>query len=212
MVRSKKKSKFKKIILWSIGILLVLGISGLFVVNYAINKVIDSMADSLVSELAIEAPTPNASDEVNSNDDKTLENPADEPQETKEPTKESSGAEKQSNQDKADPTNKKDEAGVYAPNISTKKAVAIKETISLSEKADVTSILMENLSLSDLEVFQKMASGGMTVDEKREARKVLLDKLTPEEYNTLSQIAKKYGVSQGKTYDQAEEEEANSSK
>lgn len=223
MVRRKKKNKFKKILLWSIGILLVLGISGLFVMNYAINKVIESMADSLVSEIALESSTPNNSDEVSANnevsdsnvseDNNSQENNlTEDSQETIVPSKEIAGTGKKSDGIKADNTPNKDEVGVYSSNVSTDKAIAIKENVTLSEKKDVTSILMGNLSLSDIKLFQELAGGGMTVDEKREARKVLLDKLTPEEYNTLSQIAKKYGVSRGITYDQAEEEEANSSK
>lgn len=54
-----------------------------------------------------------------------------------------------------------------------------------------------------------MAKGGLTTEEKREARSIILGKVSTEQYNELSQIAKKYGVSQGKTHDQiiAEEEQ-----
>jgi hypothetical protein len=45
-----------------------------------------------------------------------------------------------------------------------------------------------------------MASGGLNINEKRQARKLLLDKLSPNEYDQLVSIAKKYGLSQGRTY------------
>ncbi|MNY81848.1 hypothetical protein D3C86_2236360 [compost metagenome] len=52
-----------------------------------------------------------------------------------------------------------------------------------------------------------MAKGGLTIDEKREARSIILGKVSEEQYNELSQVAKKYGVSQGKTRDQTLKEE-----
>lgn len=217
-MRTKKKFKWKRFILWSLAIVLVLGVSGLFAANYAVNKVIESMASSLEAEMEAELESELKSGKV----DTTTENKEtlSEPSQEKEtetivdnPVTETASTEEETNIEQPSKVEIKeketDKVGVYAPEVSTGKALAIKENVTISEKADVTSILMGNLSLSDLKLFQQMASGGMTIPEKREARKLLLDKLTPEEYNTLSQIAKKYGVSQGKTYDQIKEREAN---
>lgn len=79
----------------------------------------------------------------------------------------------------------------------------------MKEKADVASIVLGQLSVADIKRLKELASGGLTLDEKREARSIILDKVSEEQYNELSQIAKKYGVSQGKTRDQiiAEEEQ-----
>ncbi|WP_372663135.1 hypothetical protein [Cohnella sp.] len=216
-MQNKKKFKFKRFILWSLAVVLVVGVSGLFAANYAVNKVIDSMANSLEAELESELEfSSNAT--VNTNKETVSESSQGDDTETTvdKPIPETTNAEDNTNTKQPSmvevKVNEKDKVGVYAPEVSTDKALAIKENVTISEKADVTSILMGNLSLLDLKLFQQMASGGMTVDEKREARKLLLDKLTPEEYNILSQIAKKYGVSQGKTYDQVEKEEANAAK
>lgn len=73
----------------------------------------------------------------------------------------------------------------------------------------MASIVLGQLSVADIKRLKELASGGLTLDEKREARSIILDKVSEEQYNELSQIAKKYGVSQGKTRDQiiAEEEQ-----
>jgi hypothetical protein len=225
-MRTKKKIKWKRIMLWSLAVVLGLGISGLFAMNYVVNKVIESMAVSLetekVQETKIDPKTVSPNDTLPAAPSQTMDNAAqDTTSETKQDKLTTKTAKhstektipKQTTTPK--PTSevkyddpKKEKVGVYAPEISTDKANAIKENVTLSEKASVTSILLGNVSLSDIKLFQELASGGMTTDEKRAARKVLLDKLTPEEYNTLSQIAKKYGVSEGKTYDQAKKEEA----
>jgi hypothetical protein len=49
-------------------------------------------------------------------------------------------------------------------------------------------------------LFMSMAGNGMSVDEKKAAKKIILGKLTEDEYNQLIQIAAKYGLSEGKSY------------
>ncbi|MNI53589.1 hypothetical protein D3C73_1084340 [compost metagenome] len=73
----------------------------------------------------------------------------------------------------------------------------------------MAAIVMGQLSLSDIKRLQELAKGGLTIEEKREARSIILGKVSEEQYNELSQVAKKYGVSQGKSRDQilAEEEQ-----
>lgn len=70
----------------------------------------------------------------------------------------------------------------------------------MAEKAQITSVLLKKLSASELQLFLKMASNGLSVDEKKEAKKVFLQKLSEDEYNQLISIAAKYGLSQGKSY------------
>jgi hypothetical protein len=183
-MRSRKKQrKIGKRILFSfLAVLVVLVISGLIAVNYAVDKVIESMAASLQSNETGESsrPIPAVPTELPS-------------------------------QPAANEAHKEeDKPGQYAPQVSTKKAEAIKEKITIAEKADVSSILVGHLSVSDLQLLQELARGGMTVEEKRAARNLLLEKLTPEEYDRLVEIAQKYGVSQGKTYTEAEQEETKS--
>jgi len=44
---------------------------------------------------------------------------------------------------------------------------------------------------------------GMSLDEKRKAKEVILKKLTEEEYDELISIASKYGLSKGKSYEES---------
>ncbi|MFP4979271.1 hypothetical protein ACE6ED_27990 [Paenibacillus sp. CN-4] len=120
-------------------------------------------------------------------------------------------SDKQSNQStQATTPPKKEDAKAYSAQVSTDKAKHIKENVTVGDKANVASIVLGQLSMSDIKRLQELASGGLTVEEKREARKIILDKVSPEQYNELSEIAKKYGVSQGKTYDQVQKEEQGS--
>ena len=93
--------------------------------------------------------------------------------------------------------------------ISTDKAKEVQESVTISDKANVAAIVAKQLSVSDIKRLQELAQGGLTNEEKREARSIILGKVSEEQYNELAQIAKKYGVSQGKTRDQilAEEEQ-----
>jgi len=83
----------------------------------------------------------------------------------------------------------------------------VQDEISAKDKALVTSVLLKKLSPSDISLFMKLAGGGMTVEEKREAKKILLNKLTEEEYNELVAIAAKYGLSQGKSYAESKKQD-----
>lgn len=120
-------------------------------------------------------------------------------------------SDKQSNQStQATTPPKKEDVKGYSAQVSTDKAKHIKENVTVGDKANVASIVLGQLSMSDIKRLQELASGGLTIEEKKEARRIILDKVSPEQYNELSEIAKKYGVSQGKTYDQVKQSEAGS--
>ncbi|KRE57648.1 hypothetical protein [Paenibacillus sp. Soil750] len=88
----------------------------------------------------------------------------------------------------------------YEAQITTEKAKEVQDSITLKEKASVTSVLLKKLSASDLQLFAKMAGNGLSVDEKKKAKDIILQKLSEDEYNQLIGIAAKYGLSQGKKY------------
>lgn len=90
----------------------------------------------------------------------------------------------------------------YDPNISTKKATEVQESITLAEKARVTGTMVRNLDTQELKQLAGLASGGLSLEEKKEAKKIILEKLSEEEYNELIAIAAKYGLSEGKKYDE----------
>jgi hypothetical protein len=91
----------------------------------------------------------------------------------------------------------------YSAEISTEKAEKVQESITLSEKAKLTRVILANFGAEELNLFMQLAQGGLTVEEKREAKKLFLEKLTPEEYDELISIAAKYGLSRGKTYEES---------
>lgn len=126
-------------------------------------------------------------------------------------TEQQGSSDKQNNQStQATTPPKKEDVKGYSAQVSTDKAKHIKENVTVGDKANVASIVLGQLSMSDIKRLQELASGGLTIEEKKEARRIILDKVSPEQYNELSEIAKKYGVSQGKTYDQVQKEEQGS--
>lgn len=90
----------------------------------------------------------------------------------------------------------------YSVEVTKEKVEAVQKSVTLGEKLKLANVLMKRLSASDIDLFLSMLSGGMTVQEKRAARDIMLERLTPEEYNDLIQIAAKYGLSQGKSYEE----------
>lgn len=88
----------------------------------------------------------------------------------------------------------------YTPNITPEKAEAVKEQVTMQEKMFVMTTLMKKFTKDEVSLFMKMASGGLSVAEKKEAKKIFLEKLTEDEYNQMISIAAKYGLSQGKSY------------
>lgn len=234
---------WKKILLWSLSVLVVLGVAGLFAANYAVDKLMSSMAGGLELELeeslivgeqveeVVPEPTPvneNVEPTKTNKPNKTVVDPAIEatPQfevnnQPNASHNEAVNSEAQATPVAIPPTNQKSSTSTedkprtsmdgYTAQVSADKAKNIQENVTVKEKADVASIVMGQLSISDIKRLQDLASGGLTIDEKREARSIILGKVSEEQYNELSQIAKKYGVSQGKTRDQVliEEEQAN---
>lgn len=95
----------------------------------------------------------------------------------------------------------------YNPEISVDKAEEVQENISFSEKTKVMTIMLSKLSTSDIKTLQQLASGGLTVEKKKEAKELILEKLSEDEYNELIAIAKKYGLSQGKSYEDSLKED-----
>ncbi|AIQ25719.1 hypothetical protein NSQ90_24160 [Paenibacillus sp. FSL H7-0737] len=215
--------RWKKILLWTLSVIVVLGVGGLFAANYAVDKLMNSMVDGFdlesedqvsggqdqgtapedkvvdgdVEPVASVAPTTPSTDDEGSNDAGETEKNAT-PSTTSEPTK-------------APSTDSKDTSSHgYTAQVSTDKAKEIQENVTMKDKADVASIVLGQLSVSDINRLKDLARGGLNLDEKREARSIILGKVSEEQYNELSQIAKKYGISQGKTRDQILKEEEQS--
>lgn len=226
--------RWKRILVWTLSVVIVLAVGGLFAANYAVDKLMSSMAGGLdlesednapiTDQVAIADPT-SAPESTESAPIETataeptpgVVSESAKPAATEEPsTNPSQQVVPKSTQTIAAPTTKpsstvppakdKNQDG-YSAQVSTDKAKQIQENVTVKEKADVASIVLGQLSVSDIKRLQELASGGLTIEEKREARSIILGKVSDEQYNELTQIAKKYGVSEGKTKDQVIEEE-----
>jgi len=201
----------KKVLIWTASILLVLAIGGAFAANYAVNKVIKSMSGMDLSGL-VETTQDDSNNEGSSGSDNGSQSPTD--ASTKEgqagnnsgeTTSEGNEASGDSDSATNNDTKETEKPG-YTAEVSVDKAKEIEENISLKDKAKVISTLMGSLSASDMATLQQLASGGLTVEKKKEAKKLLLEKLTEEQYNDLVAIAAKHGVSQGKKYNEVKDE------
>lgn len=225
--------RWKKVVIWISSIIVVLGITGLFVANYAIDKFLSALAtESVVVEetaesngqvveegtVVAETPVTDAKDvsgsvkqnEDTASDEGNKSSSAEVSDEKEEPGSSSNNGSKdnKSNTEKQQSESPKKELDLsYSAEVSGTKAEAIKENVTVKEKAQVTSILLGELDMDDIKRLQELASGGLSIEEKKEARRILLEKVSPEQYNSLSSIAKKYGASEGKSYDQVSKEE-----
>lgn len=215
--------RWKKVLIWSLSVIVVLGVGGLFAANYAVDKLMSSMAtgfdvgaDDNASVPQGKVVEPVVADSDPSAEPVTSADPASSAAPDSTPASSGAGDQPAAGTDK--PANSAKPADTPAPtpegvdglaHISTNKAKEVQESVTLGDKASVASIVASQLSVSDIKRLQELAKGGLTNEEKREARSIILGKVTEEQYNELAQIAKKYGVSQGKTRDQilAEEEQ-----
>ncbi|MGO4547603.1 hypothetical protein AB4Z29_22710 [Paenibacillus sp. 2TAB23] len=200
-----RKKKWKKVIIWVASIIVILGIGGLFAANYAVDKLISSLSESLENEILNETvtgtivedtePEPNATDAPTEGEGKGETPPDDKTTTNVENTGE------KDNSGNIEMDDKPSDKG-YNAEVSIDKAKDVQEKITVSEKAQLTSVFLKELSMSDIKELQALASGGLSVEDKKQARSIILEKLTPEQYDELIQIAKKYGMSKGKSYDE----------
>lgn len=220
------KKRWKKILFWTLSVIVVLGVSGLFAANYAVDKLMNSMVDSFDAELddnnsgnsnrsviptdvdndtasiAVPTNTPPVEDANKITELETSQNKDETTRESQKKSSEEPSAIATSKPVESTSVGKETSDEGYSVEVSTNKAATIKESVTVKEKADVASIVMGQLSISDIKRLQELAKGGLTSHEKYEARSIILGKVSEEQYNELAQIAKKYGVSQGKTRDQ----------
>src|SRR5690606_35657011 len=212
---------------------IVLVAGGLFAANYAVDKVLNSMVGMSVDELLEEdtevSTTPDEVDttltdnsedqsEVNSASDQldsteTQGSSIDGEQDTDPISSDSSekpNATTKPEVSKTPEATKKPEGDKsdtgYSAEISTDKAKEVQDNITVSEKAKVVATLMGSLSASDISTLQKLAGGGLSVEEKKEAKEIMLEKLSEDQYNELIAIAAKHGLSQGKKYSETKAE------
>ncbi|MGO4185840.1 hypothetical protein AB4Z17_32410 [Paenibacillus sp. TAF43_2] len=205
-----RKKKWKKILIWVASIIVILGVGGLFAANYAVDKLISTLAADLEGDLLNEVTTPETKTDEQGTDTTGKDDPSstvddDETIDSSNGTKEKPTTDNTKNSGSNDSNVSKEEdkpKDGYSGEVSIDKAKELQEKITVSEKAKVSSVLLKELSMSDIKELQALASGGMNLEEKKKARSIILDKLSAEQYDELIQVAKKYGLSQGKSYDE----------
>lgn len=204
-----------KWIIWIIGIIMLLLASSLAAMNVAVEYVLDSMQSvqapaidepklilpKRVESIEKESITPAPANKENPSD--PINNPQETNQESSKPTRSKDIIEGDSNKNQS--ANGKKEFS-YSADISPYKADKIQEKITLEEKTEVLQTVIANFSQADLQYFARLAQGGISVEEKKEAKKLFLAKLTEEEYNQLINIAAKYGLSQGRHYNETKKD------
>ena len=85
---------------------------------------------------------------------------------------------------------------------SNKVLTDAKQNLTFQEKWTITSILREKFTQTELDQFLALAEDGLTNPEKKQLRTIFLGSMSEQEYNELIAIAAKYGLSEGRTYDQ----------
>lgn len=199
-----RKKRWKKILIWTAAVIVVLGVGGLFAANYAMDRMIASLANSLEDELLevpvteATAPPSEGSDETGNNTPGT--NGTNNTNTAEQPTSENNG------DDTKGTSSESSTKDGYTAEISTDKAKDVQEKITVGEKAQLASVFLKELSMEDIKALQELASGGLSLEEKKEARTLILERLSPEQYDELIQVAKKYGMSKGKSYEEVSKE------
>ncbi|WNS43521.1 hypothetical protein [Paenibacillus sp. MMS20-IR301] len=201
--------RWKKVLIWTLSVIVVLGVGGLFAANYAVDKLMNSMAGGfdVDNDDAASVPQGQVVEPVvaSSSEQTASPDPASTSLSVSPSASSNAGEGKYGSSGTTNPSNtpaQTSEGVDGIAHISKDKAKEVQESVSMKDKADVASIVLQQLSVSDIKRLQELAKGGLTIEEKREARSIILGKVSEEQYNELSQIAKKYGVSQGKTREQ----------
>ena len=206
----KRRKRLKQII-WCLGIVLVIGIGGLFIADYTVLKLMDVITSESeeiqrVPDPLQEDPLPlkDLDEPVASQDNQpVMESENDSPEQQTGVTQENDKVKvPEDNHDKGQVNNVSQPTGT----VTDQQVNQVKESLTAGDKTNIISIMASSLDRSSSEKLWNLAKGGLTVAEKQEAKELLLTTLSPDDYNKLSKMAKKYGISKGKTYDEAERE------
>ena len=198
-----------KVIVWCIGIVVIVSICSWYVADYAVIKVMDILvmeSDETDSTAVQEDIAKLPAKEENNREPDKVKQPL---TEQTDDSKASSVPDVKSMEDEV-ASSEKDENKVSSSKptgtVSKQKVKHVQESLTTADKAKIITIMTGSVTLSNAEKLLDMAKGGLTVAEKQQAKELLLVTLSPEDYNVLSALAKKYGISRGKTYDESKKE------
>ncbi|MGN7455610.1 hypothetical protein ACTHPH_12455 [Paenibacillus pasadenensis] len=194
--------KRTKILIGTGAVIVSIGAGGAWAANLAMNKFLDSMAESAIVSTVQSGSVPKSKEETGTAIDSEKQSSSSEGSENdkKSTVEKAEDKSTQLNPEPVDTRDKEDQSSAYLTTVSKDQMNEIKEDVSLNEKMAVMSILLKRLSVSDIRKLQQLAQGTLTREKKREARTIIHEKVTPEQYDELIAIAKKYGVSQGRSY------------
>jgi cytoskeletal protein RodZ len=224
----------RKWISWLLGIVVVVGVVSVMLINYAVDYVLGSLATPIEIQTNTSTHSESVSAETLTVDKQgsameetkepesnqthetvvTTPPPANKPQKTSNSTTEEKAAPKTTTNEKAAPktTTTQEKPQGHSAYISLSKAEQVQEEITVKEKAKVARTILAKFSPSDLQYFIQLTQGGVTTNEKKEAKRVFLEKLTEAEYNELIAIAAKYGLSSGRDYHETQADYAGENK
>lgn len=173
-----------------IAVVIILFISG--VASVALYKVGDRVFDEMIEQAMLPDDTPTTPSELgtkNTADQQkqepspiptapavmpTIEKPTAEP--TKQPAKSASEAVKTDN----------------SLQIPKQKIEEIKEDVTASDKMTMAALVFKKLKQQDIEQLLKMATGGITSDEREKMKKLALERFTAEEIKQIKAMYYKY--------------------
>ncbi|MVP00479.1 hypothetical protein [Paenibacillus lutrae] len=98
-------------------------------------------------------------------------------------------------------------SGSDRASISADQAEKVSGEISWTERAKVVSVMVKRLNPSDMKQLSHLLRDGVSREEKKKAKEIILTKLSQEEYDELIAIASKYGLSKGKSYQKSLQEQ-----
>ncbi|MFB7815430.1 hypothetical protein ACFC0X_14775 [Paenibacillus chitinolyticus] len=87
--------------------------------------------------------------------------------------------------------------------IPADRAERLSGEISWSERMKITTVLLKRLQTSDIKQLSLLMKDGVSREEKKKAKAIIMARLSESEYNELIAIAGKYGLSKGKSYQQS---------
>jgi len=213
----KKKPKWRRVLWISLTVLVCVGgyIAAELAVDYALKQISSGVdAGKPKPEVAVKEPAMETSPPPATEPEKEKEEaPQKEEPESNEGTVSSSKPApvtqeetKQISEEKTEPAVKSPAEEPYRADVSDEHVAEVQEKISVGEKATVVSVLLKHFSVRELKEFAEIAADGITTEEKKAARDDFLNRLGEEEYNRLIEIAAKYGLSQGKKYEEVKKE------
>jgi hypothetical protein len=193
--------KLLKVIVGCIGTVLILGIIGIFIANYAVVKVLDMLSSE--SEVTSVATVQDEVRDTPPPQEKYMEDSSvSEPPNLE--TQDKAKVQEVENLQQNDRT--KDNSSLPTGTVTKKRVKQVQESLTTVDKAKIISIMSKSLTRKNSEILWDMSKGGLSIEEKKEAKELLLEMLSSDDYNALSTLAKKYGISKGKTYDEAKQE------